>query len=480
MDAAPPENTPQKAVVGAAEIVAAQATGAARSTPADSRVADSSNGRRRQVLFVSADPVGASMAGVGIRYFELARVLAAHADVTIAHSGARDETLEGIPTVAYRPHAPRRLREPLARADVVIAQPQWPLINRWLRRTRARIVFDIYDPETFETLELMATERPLIRRAYTDLTLDRLHDALRTGHHFMCASEKQRDLWLGAMLGQRLIDPRGYDLDPTLRSVIDTVPFGLSDQAPSPPAIGAGPRGRLDGVDGDSELVLWNGGLWNWLDPVTAVRAVALLAERRPRLRLVFMGAARQSAAAAATDAARAAARELGVHGSVVHFNETWVPYDERAAWLMQADCAISTHAEHLETRFAFRTRLLDCFWAGLPVVCTAGDDLADRVARDELGVVAPPGDIGAVASALEQVLDRGRGSYADALARVALDYRWPQVARALVAWATLQTPPVRLGDTRGVTGMTPAQRMRSAAYLAGGRLVLERRYPRS
>ena len=183
-----------------------------------------------------------------------------------------------------------------------MAQPQWPLINRWLRRGRAQLVVDIYDPETFETLELMADERPSIRRIYTDLSLDRLHDALRTGHHFMCASEKQRDLWLGAMLSLRLIDPRGYQRDPSLRSVIDTVPFGLPASAPSP-IPGVGPRGRLPGVDEHSELVLWNGGLWNWLDPATAVRAVARLAERRPGIRLVFMGAATRAAAAHATRA---------------------------------------------------------------------------------------------------------------------------------------------------------------------------------
>jgi glycosyltransferase involved in cell wall biosynthesis len=467
MDAAPPEH------------ILTAAADAADSAASGSGVARSSSGRHRQVLFVSADPVGASMAGVGIRYFELARVLAEHADITIAHTGAADETLEGIPTVAYRPHAPGRLRGPLSRADVVIAQPQWPLINRWLRHGRARVVFDIYDPETFETLELMANERPLIRRAYADLTLDRLHDAMRTGHHFMCASEKQRDLWLGAMLGQRLIDPRGYDRDPTMRSTIDTVPFGLPSQAPSPPA-DAGPRQRLAGVDDDSELVLWNGGLWNWLDPVTAVRAAALLAARRPRLRLVFMGAARQSAAAEATDAAHAAARELGVHGSVVHFHETWVPYEERAAWLMQADCAISTHAEHLETRFAFRTRLLDCFWSGLPVVCTGGDDLAERIAREDLGAVVGPGDASAVADALERVLDRGRATYADALERVARDYTWPRVAGALVRWVTQDEPSTRLDDARGATRATAAHRLRTAAYLAGWRLVLDRRYPRS
>ncbi len=433
---------------------------------------------RPRVLFISADSVGARMAGVGIRYYELGRVLARYANVVIAHTGVDDETLDGIPTVAYRPHAPRRLRAPLAHADFVIAQPQWPLVNRWLRNVRSRLVFDLYDPETFETLELMASERPLVRRAFTDLTLDRLHDAFRTGHHFICASEKQRDLWLGAMLSLRLLNARSYDRDPSLRSVIDTVPFGLPSEPPVA-AAGAGLRGRLPGVDGDSELILWNGGLWNWLDPVTAVRAVASLAKRRPRVRLVFMGAAGRAAAALATQAAHAAAQELGVHGSIVHFHETWVPYESRAAWLTQADCAISTHAEHLETRFAFRTRLLDCFWSGLPVVCTVGDELAELVHREGLGAVARPGDVDSVAEALERVLDRGRAAYAQALGRVAKEYTWVRAAGALVRWVTEDTDSIRLGDTRGAVRQTARHRLRSSAYLAGGRLVLDRRYPR-
>ena len=59
------------------------------------------------------------------------------------------------------------------------------------------------------------------------LTLDRLHDALATGDHFMCASEKQRDLWLGALLGQRRIDPELTTATQACASVLDTVPFGL-------------------------------------------------------------------------------------------------------------------------------------------------------------------------------------------------------------------------------------------------------------
>jgi hypothetical protein len=76
--------------------------------------------------------------------------------------------------------------------------------------------------------------------------------------------------------------------------------------------------------------------------------------------------------------------------GSGVIFNDTWVPYEHRDGWLMAADCALSTHLEHLETRFSSRTRLLDCFWARLPIVCTGGDELADRVERENLGAVVP------------------------------------------------------------------------------------------
>ena len=432
---------------------------------------------RPRVLFISADPVGETMAGAGIRYFELARVLASQGAVTVAHTGARDAVREEIELVAYRPHAPRRLRTLIEAADVVVAQPQWPLVARWLADARARIVYDIYDPETFETLELMAHERPLIRRVFHDLSLDRLQDALRGGDHFMCASETQRDLWLGTMLGQRLIDPAGYDADPSLRSVIDLVPFGLPAEEPAP-LEGAGPRDVLAGVDTDSEIVLWNGGLWNWLDPVTAVRAVARVAERRPNVRLVFMGASDRAAAAQASADARRVAGELGLLGSVVHFHGQWVAYVERASWLLQADCAISTHGEHLETHFAFRTRLLDCFWARLPIVCTDGDDLAVRVVRDELGAVARAGEIEGVASGIEHVLERGRIDYAQRLAAVAAEYAWQRTAAPLVRWVgEPDAPRARLARRRALA-RPPGQRLRSAAYLAGGRLVLDRRHP--
>jgi glycosyltransferase involved in cell wall biosynthesis len=435
-----------------------------------------SGARTPRVLFICADPVGEEMAGLGIRCWELARTLRASASVTVAHGGSEDRELEGIRLTSFRPHAPGALRAPIEQADTVVAHPQWPLVDRWLKRSSARIVTDLYCPETLETLELAPGGLGPARRQLTATTLDRLHASLRTGHNFICASESQRDLWLGAMLALRLIGPELYDRDPSLRETIDLVPFGAPREPPAPSA-GGGPRETIAALDTDSELVLWNGGIWRWLDAPTAIRAVAEVAQRRPQLHLVFMGgAADQPAAAQSTREARAIAEQLGLLGSVVHFHDSWVPYAERGTWLMQADCAISAHAEHLETRFAYRTRLLDCFWAGVPVVCTSGDDLADYVARERLGAVSPPLDVHALASALEEVLENGRDSYSARLAAAADQQSWERMAAPLARWIAAPRPSTRPGDSPGALHAPFAQRAREASYLAGGRALLNRR----
>ncbi|MBA2476756.1 MAG: hypothetical protein H0V40_12485, partial [Actinobacteria bacterium] len=51
-----------------------------------------------------------------------------------------------------------------------------------------------------------------------------------------------------------------------------------------------------------------------------------------------------------------------------------WLPEIRRRA--IRPAVAVSAHFDDVETRFAFRTRLLDCLWAGLPVVTTRGDAL--------------------------------------------------------------------------------------------------------
>jgi glycosyltransferase involved in cell wall biosynthesis len=228
----------------------------------------------------------------------------------------------------------------------------------------------------------------------------------------ICASEQQRDLWLGVMAAEGLVQIEDYSRDPTLRSVIDVVPFGLPSEPPlassSPPI-----RAMFPAIAAEDRIVLWGGGVWNWLDPETAIDAIGLIEERRsggPRTHLVMMGIGRP--ASEELDAMRAGQRMLGhltrsgLEGEVVHVNRGWVDYDERGGWLLEADLGVSTHHDHLESRLAFRTRMLDYIWAALPIVATSGDTLSALVERDGLGLTVPPADSAALAQAISDLLD--------------------------------------------------------------------------
>ena len=228
------------------------------------------------------------------------------------------------------------------------------------------------------------------------------------------------------------------------------MPFGIPSEPPRR-VEGAGPRARFPGIGEDAQIVLWNGGIWNWLDPVTAVAATVKAAERSPRVRLVFMFArgsatARSSGRRArrATLARARSARSTGWCSST----RSVISYDERATWLLEADCILSTHLDHLESNFSFRTRLLDCFWAGVPAVCTGGDELSELIERCDGGVSVPYGDVDAVA---DGIVDGARAAAArptaSACSRPARSCVWPRAVEPLRRIVQLPGPPRALGD---------------------------------
>ena len=49
-------------------------------------------------------------------------------------------------------------------------------------------------------------------------------------------------------------------------------------------------RGVIDGIDENSKVVLWGGGIYNWFDPLTLIRAIDIARHRVPEIKLLFMG----------------------------------------------------------------------------------------------------------------------------------------------------------------------------------------------
>jgi glycosyltransferase involved in cell wall biosynthesis len=148
--------------------------------------------------------------------------------------------------------------------------------------------------------------------------------------------------------------------------------------------------------------------VYNWFDPPTLIRAVDILRRTQENVRLYFLGMRHPNPEVPAMRMAAetvALAKDLSLVGSHVFFNEDWVPYEERGDYLLEADIGVSTHLEHVETAYSYRTRVLDYFWAGLPVVVTRGDALGALVERRGLGRTVPPEDPQGLADVLGSML---------------------------------------------------------------------------
>jgi hypothetical protein len=126
--------------------------------------------------------------------------------------------------------------------------------------------------------------------------------------------------------------------------------------------------------------------------------------------------------------------RRLGLQRTVL-FHDQWVPYDERANYFLEADIGVSAHFEHIETRFAFRTRILDYLWCGLPMVVSAGDTLAETVEEYGVGRTVAVGDVEGFAAALLALLEHPdlRQAYATAFAPLQQMYSWQQTLAPLI-----------------------------------------------
>ena len=383
-----------------------------------------------RVLIVCNDAIGDKMSGPAIRAWELAKALAKSVPVFVAVPEPTTKTAEGVALAVYGDAA--ALQDVARSADVVLIQGYTLRRYPFLADLPAVLVADLYDPWLFENLQLHRDQAAADRKLAGDASV--INDLLDRCDFFICASERQRDYWLGMLAGRGRLEAGIYARDASLRSLIDVVPFGLPERPPQatrPVLKGLHPK-----VAADDLVVLWGGGTWDWFDPLSVVESFARVVPQVPNAKLFFLGTQLSTPDVPRmpmADAVVRRAEELALAGRSVLFGD-WVPYDEREAYLLEADVAVTAAADLAETRLAFRSRVLDYLWAGLPVVATAGDVLSDLVERERLGLVVPPGDVGALAGALRTLLtdpvlrvacgERGR--------TVAEQFRWDRVVAPL------------------------------------------------
>lgn len=392
--------------------------------------------QRRRVLVITGDAIGAKMAGPAMRAWKISEALSEHNDVRLLTWNVANRSSDRFEVERVRLQNEHEMRQHEKWADVIVFQGHALHHFQTLKRSTKIMVADLYDPMHLEQLE-QGREWGLAQwKNQVASATEVLNEQLLRADFFLCASERQRLFWLGQLAGLGRINPENYAADENLEKLIAIAPFGMDSTPPAHERRAI--RGVVDGIGEDDKVVIWGGGIYNWFDTMTLVRAIALLAERRPDVRLFFLGVAHpnpdvpEMAIVAKT---RELAARLGVAGKNVFFNEQWVQLEDRQNYLLEADAGVSTHYDHVETTFSFRTRILDYMWAGLPIVTTRGDSFGDLVGAEGMGVSVPERDVEALADALETVLydPAAIAASREAVTRVAQDFTWEKALAPLV-----------------------------------------------
>lgn len=389
------------------------------------------------------------MSSPGIRALNIARVLGRalpDADVALAVPGTTD-LLPDAPFRVIR-YTSRSLPWLVLGFDTIISQGFPPhTLHAFFGR---RFVMDFFTNFLIEGLEYRKEHvTPRVRRAWLNTQRVYLNLQLTAADFVICANTRQRDAWLGLMSSLGLITGKVYDRDNTLERLVAVAPYGIRPEEPGVMDHEPGrPRpalGRVARIGPKDRVILWNGGILKWYDPLTLIQAVARIVPYRPDVKLLFLGTRYPVAGfdpGATINEALALSRQTGLLGTNILFNDGWLPYEESGRCMVEADIGVSTYYDNLETHFSYRTRLIDFLWAQTPVVCTRGDVIAEMVERHGLGITVPERDVDALEAALIRLLDDAAFYTAckHNLRAIRDALRWERTLEPLVAFCRTDT----------------------------------------
>lgn len=415
-----------------------------------------------RVLVATPEPIGRRLAGPAIRAAEIARVVASEHDVVLVSlAGPSTSPIDGREV-----HGPAAID---GRFDAAIVQGSVTIAHPELLRSDVPLAIDWFDPFHAEALHRGGDDR--IRR------IDLVEGARRTlaeqalrGDFFLCSNESQREHWLGWLAAAGRLNVETHEQSSGFESLIALAPFGVSAVRPSR----ASPlRDTFDVIGPHDPVLLWAGGLHDWLDPLSIIASMPAVLDENPDTRLVFLAGPHPNTSLpdmGIRGEAIELASEMRLFGSSVLFVNQWIDYVERLQWLQDATIGVVADRPHLESRLAHRSRLLDHLAVGLPTVSTAGDPLSTALEAVGAAVTTTRGH-DAIGQALAELVndDERLRRMRHAANEQAKNLRWETTLAPLVDW--LDAPAMAADRQAGLPLPTPPGG--SSAAQLGGRIRL-------
>ncbi|MDD2681248.1 MAG: glycosyltransferase [Patescibacteria group bacterium] len=207
-----------------------------------------------------------------------------------------------------------------------------------------------------------------------------------------CRDEGARKVILGSLVTLGRVNLLNYKDDKTLNNLLAVAPFGISNQ-----------KAKLTkhlirtpelNIKADDFVLLWNGGIWNWNDGETLIKAMSKI--NNDKIKLVFQGFSHPGKAGQLSLKARkslALAKKLDLINKNIFFVKEWAPYDERANYLLDSNIGVVSSPNIPEANLFLKTRIYDYLWADLPILLNDCEAFAPLIADKQLGLVVKTGD---------------------------------------------------------------------------------------
>lgn len=402
----------------------------------------------KHILIISHDKIGTQMAGTGIRYHYMAEVLSKDFKVTVGFFGPDylpDDDFKRSYEVLHIDV--NEYQQAFTQADAIIALWVNDSMIDFCNTNNKILIVDIYAPVPVETLALkvfsgndITADDDFAFRA----SLKDYQKFLANGDAFLCSNQRQIDFWLGYAFGDEQVTPKNY-LKRNLFEQLLLAPMGIDTETPliSNKTMY---RGVLKGVNKDDIIMIWNGGIYDWYDGITLIKAMEIVGRINPKIKLIFPGTKHPNESLPKWRETRDTIKlstDLGLTGKNVFFFENWIDYHDRIDFLLEADMAVYTHKTSIESEFSHRTRVLDHLLATLPTVASRGDFFADLIEHKRLGITVEPEDPEALAAAIVKLAKNSELQTAKQnLEHIRADFDWKVTLEPLVSY--LKSSPAK------------------------------------
>jgi len=393
--------------------------------------------KKIKILLLSDDIIGKNMAGPGIRVWEMACSFSREKDfeVGIACPDFSQIDIKDYPELnifKYSLQKEDELIDFASQFDIFILTGYILLKFPRLINLNKFIIADLYIPFILENLfvydlkKFKLEDRQLIHNR--DLRV--LMNLLLNSHHFLCANEKQKDFYTGMLTAINKINPYLLKFDKELSKIFTLIPYGIRQEKRGKDAKVL--RGVIPGIKESDVILIWGGVISNWFDPLILIEAMEEVIKINPKFKLFFLSTKHPNPLLMKfpkADEAEKLASQKKLLNKFIFFNKSWIPYNERHNYFLESDLGVSTHSEHFETRFSFRTRILDYIYFNLPIICSKGDFFEKYIEKNSIGITVIPSNREELKKAILSFGDKNlRENFKKNIKRIEKEFYWDKL----------------------------------------------------